>query len=202
LSLFSDRTGGTSLHASPTGLSSVHPSAHPCRDYDRSSACFDQLRNYPSGFQAAREDIFVPRSRRTRLVLRFTATPELYDIRALRRCDAHGTNDPGVGADRCRHHLPLRHDVAAVGRRVLIPCNREANLRSPLHLDHTYDNVCLPHLSLRAPLACPEPTKGRGSIKRWHRCAPAIAAGLTDRVWALREVLLFRVPPWPQPQGR
>jgi hypothetical protein len=26
-----------------------------------------------------------------------------------------------------------------------------------------------------------------------------MAAGLTDRVWSLREVLLFRVPPWPQP---
>jgi hypothetical protein len=26
-------------------------------------------------------------------------------------------------------------------------------------------------------------------------------AGLTDRVWTLREVLLYRVPPWPQPQA-
>jgi len=26
-----------------------------------------------------------------------------------------------------------------------------------------------------------------------------MAAGLTDRVWTLCEVLLFRVPPWPQP---
>jgi len=25
-----------------------------------------------------------------------------------------------------------------------------------------------------------------------------MAAGLTDHVWTLREVLLFRVPPWPQ----
>ena len=28
-----------------------------------------------------------------------------------------------------------------------------------------------------------------------------LAAGLTDRVWTLREVLLYRVPPWPQPAG-
>jgi hypothetical protein len=26
-----------------------------------------------------------------------------------------------------------------------------------------------------------------------------MTAGLTDHVWTLREVLLFRVPPWPQP---
>jgi len=25
-----------------------------------------------------------------------------------------------------------------------------------------------------------------------------MAAGLTDQVWGLREVLMFRVPPWPQ----
>jgi hypothetical protein len=27
-----------------------------------------------------------------------------------------------------------------------------------------------------------------------------MAAGLTDHVWSLQEVLLYRVPPWPQPQ--
>jgi hypothetical protein len=29
-----------------------------------------------------------------------------------------------------------------------------------------------------------------------------MAAGLTDHVWTLREGLLFRVPPWPQPHAR
>ena len=28
-----------------------------------------------------------------------------------------------------------------------------------------------------------------------------MAAGLTDRVWSLREVLMYRVPPWPLPQA-
>ena len=28
--------------------------------------------------------------------------------------------------------------------------------------------------------------------------APAMAAGLTDRVWSLRDVLMYRVPPWLQ----
>jgi len=26
-----------------------------------------------------------------------------------------------------------------------------------------------------------------------------MAAGLTDHVWSLKEVLFYRVPPWPQP---
>jgi hypothetical protein len=28
-----------------------------------------------------------------------------------------------------------------------------------------------------------------------------MAAGLTDHVWTLREMFLFRVPLWPQPQA-
>jgi hypothetical protein len=28
-----------------------------------------------------------------------------------------------------------------------------------------------------------------------------MAAGLTDHVWTLQEVLMFRVPPWPQPHA-
>ena len=40
----------------------------------------------------------------------------------------------------------------------------------------------------------------RYHIIRWN-LPPAMAAELTDRVWTLREVLLFRVPPWPQPAG-
>jgi IS1 family transposase/transposase-like protein len=100
-----------------------------------------------------------------------------------------------------RVNLTLRHHVAAVGRRVMTLCKREAGLRDQLHLAHTYYNFCLPHTSLRRPLVHPQATKGSGTAKRWHPCTPAMAAGLTDHVWTVREVLLFRVPPWPQPQG-
>jgi hypothetical protein len=95
-----------------------------------------------------------------------------------------------------RLNLTLRHHVAAVGRRVMTLCKHEASLRDQLHLYHTYYNFCLPHVSLRLPLACPQLTKGKGSAKRWHPCTPAMAAGLTAHIWTLREVLLFRVPPW------
>jgi hypothetical protein len=79
-------------------------------------------------------------------------------------------------------------------------CTGEDGLRQPLAWDHGYDNFCLPHASLRQPLPQPEPTKGHGSTTRWQSRTPAMAAGLTDHVWTLREVLLFRVSPWPQPQ--
>jgi IS1 family transposase len=93
----------------------------------------------------------------------------------------------------------IRQHVAAVGRRVITLCKHEAGLRQQLALYHVYYNFCLPHASLRQPLPQPLPTNGTGSAKQWRPCTPAMAAGLTDQVWSLREVLLFRVPPWPQP---
>ena len=44
------------------------------------------------------------------------------------------------------------------------------------------------------------PVKNSRSTDLKH-LPPAMAVGLTDHVWTLREVLLFRVPPWPQPQA-
>ena len=98
-----------------------------------------------------------------------------------------------------RLHLTIRQHVAAVGRRVSTLCKGEDGVRQQLALYHVYDHFCLPHASLRQPLPQPVPTNGVGSGKRWQLYTPAMAAGLTDRVWPLRAVLLFRVPPWPPP---
>jgi len=100
-----------------------------------------------------------------------------------------------------RVNLSIRQHVAAVGRRVATVCKGEDGLRQQLVLYHVYDNFCLPHASLRIPFVLPEPTNGTGSAKRWQPQTPAMAAGLTDHVWSVREMLLFRVPPWPQPVG-
>jgi IS1 family transposase len=100
-----------------------------------------------------------------------------------------------------RLHLDIRQRVAAVGRRVNTLCQGEDGLQHPLVVFQTYHNFVLPHVSLRQPLRIPEPTNGSGSSKVWRPCTPAMRAGLTDHVWTLREVLLFRVPPWPQSQG-
>jgi IS1 family transposase len=99
-----------------------------------------------------------------------------------------------------RLNLDIRQRVAAVGRRVLTLCQGEDGLQHQLTVFQSYHNFVLPHASLRQPLLIPEPTNGTGSAKRWRLCTPAMAAGLTDHVWTLQEVLLYRVPPWPQPQ--
>jgi hypothetical protein len=91
--------------------------------------------------------------------------------------------------------------VTAIGRRVTTLCKHEDGVRQQLALYQVYHNFCLPHASLRVPWPQPLPTHGTGSAKTWRPRTPAMAAGLTDRVWTLREMLLFRVPPWPQPVG-
>ncbi len=100
-----------------------------------------------------------------------------------------------------RVNLTIRQHVAAVGRRVSTLCKHEAGLRQQLALYQVYYNFCLPHAGLRQALPQPEPTHGTGSARQGRPQTPAMAAGLTDHVWTLREVLLFRVPPWPQPVG-
>jgi IS1 family transposase len=92
-----------------------------------------------------------------------------------------------------RVNLTLRQHVAAVGRRVLTLCKGEEGIRQQLVLYHVYYNFCLPHASLRQSLP-------QSAAPRCQPRTPAMAAGLTDHVWTLREVLLFRVPPWPQAQ--
>jgi hypothetical protein len=99
-----------------------------------------------------------------------------------------------------RLNLSLRQRVAPIRRRSATSCKSEEGLSHPLILFQAYHNFVLAHASLRLPLAEPVATNGNGSAKRWQPRTPAMAAGLTDHRWSLREVLMFRVPPWPQPQ--
>ncbi len=95
-----------------------------------------------------------------------------------------------------RLNLDIRQRVAAIGRRVNTLCQGEAGLRDQLSLFQVYHNFVLPHASLRQPLLIPEVPNGNGSARLWRPCTPAMAAGVTAHVWSLKEVLLYRVPPW------
>jgi hypothetical protein len=95
-------------------------------------------------------------------------------------------------------NLDIRQRVTAVGRRVNTLCTGEDSLRQQLVLLQVYHNFVVPHASLRQPLLVPQSTNGSSSAKLWRPCTPAMVAGLTDRVWSLREVLLFRVLLWAQ----
>jgi IS1 family transposase len=93
-----------------------------------------------------------------------------------------------------RLNLTIREHVAALGRKVQDIAKSIAGLRNQLSLAQAYHNFCLPHSSLRVPLPQPIPTRGNGSPKKWLLRTPAMAAGITEHVWRMEELLLLRVP--------
>ena len=67
-------------------------------------------------------------------------------------------------------------------------------LEKHLWLSLAYYHLVLPHDGLRVALDRPKPTRGAGSPRRWQPVTPAMAAGLTDHIWTLTELLSYRVP--------
>ncbi len=98
-----------------------------------------------------------------------------------------------------RLNLTLRQHVAAIGRRVITLAKTDTGLLAQLHLFQAYYNVCLPHASLQQTLPVVSIDASDRGIPYRQKTTPAMAAGLTDHAWSLREFLLFRVPPWQQP---
>ena len=96
--------------------------------------------------------------------------------------------------------LRLRQRGAARGRRRATPCKKEEGCLKQLALWPADHNCVLPHARLRQALPEPGATNGWGAARGWWPGTPAMAAGLTDRVWSRRAVLLCRGPPWPRPQ--
>ena len=90
-----------------------------------------------------------------------------------------------------RFNLTFRHHVPALGRRVNTLAKTEQALKRQCMLAQSYYNFSLPHTSLRLE------TTGT-STQKWSPRTPAMAAGATDQVWSLGQLLRFRVPPWPQ----
>jgi hypothetical protein len=90
-------------------------------------------------------------------------------------------------------NLDRRQRVAAIRHRVNTFGRDEDRLLDQLVLFQ----FVLPHASLRQPRLIPEVTNGTGSARMWRPCTPAMAAGLTNHVWSLKEVLRYLVPPWP-----
>jgi hypothetical protein len=62
-------------------------------------------------------------------------------------------------------------------------------LEKHLWLSLAYYHFVPPHDSWSQPLSAPQPPRGSGSPKKWQPVTPAMAAGLTDHVWTMEELL-------------
>lgn len=95
-----------------------------------------------------------------------------------------------------RNNLTVRQHSRRLGRKVNAFSKKRSYLKHQLALAFAYYHFCCPHRGLRQKLKRPIPTKnGHGSPKKWQLVTPAIAAGFTDHVWTVDELLSFRVPP-------
>lgn len=91
-----------------------------------------------------------------------------------------------------RLNATFRQCLACLGRRSRALARTLPTLEQGMFLVGCLYNFCTPHDSLRLPLHI-----GRYGRRRWVHRTPAIAAGLTDHIWSVDELLTFKVPPPP-----
>jgi IS1 family transposase len=94
-----------------------------------------------------------------------------------------------------RNNLTCRQCNGRLSRKVLSFSKDLTWLEKHLWLSLAYYHFVLPHAGLTQPLPQPLPTRGTGSPKKWLPFTPAMAAGITDHVWTMEELLSYRVPP-------
>lgn len=97
-----------------------------------------------------------------------------------------------------RLNATFRSRITALVRRGRALARQVGTLHEVMYLVGTVYNFCTYHKSLRVPLYLP------GGRRRWLHRTPAIAAGITDHRWTVKELLSFRVPPprWKPPKRR
>jgi IS1 family transposase len=97
-----------------------------------------------------------------------------------------------------RFNGTLRERMASLTRRCRHAVRRVAALEAGMWLVGCTYNWCWPHHELSRRLAHASGRKGEVLI------TPAMASGLTDHIWSVREVLTYRIalPPWVEPSRR
>jgi IS1 family transposase len=93
-----------------------------------------------------------------------------------------------------RFNLTLRNSLAPLVRKTNSFCKDRQQMRNRVLFFHVFYNFARPHMSLRLPLEQPQPSSGLIQLKWQHR-TPAMAAGLSDRVWSFRELLTAKFEP-------
>ena len=95
-----------------------------------------------------------------------------------------------------RLNATFRSRLAVLVRRSRALIRDPQTLEPLMYLMGSVYNFCTVHKSLRIP--------GIIGGHKWIARTPAIAAGLTDHIWSVKELLFFRIPPpgWQLPKHR
>ena len=92
-----------------------------------------------------------------------------------------------------RINLTLRHALAALSRRCWATAQLTGELLAHLEWWRAYYHFCRPHLSLRLKVEVPHTRQGQQTPRRYGPRTLAMAAGLTNHIWSVEELLAFPV---------
>jgi hypothetical protein len=94
-----------------------------------------------------------------------------------------------------RVNLTVRQSVAGLGRRTWSTAQKTPCLVAHLEWWRTYYHFSRPHESLRVGLAVPRERGDRRQPQKYRQRTPAMAAGLTNRRWIVRDLLALPLAP-------
>jgi transposase-like protein len=140
---------------------------------------------WPEGFLLAQVVKSHQGRRLAQIVRRVVVGTEEAVLQALARTGGTTINTAYIA----RFNALLRAQRAPLVRRRRTPAHGTALLESGMWLVGCAYNWCWPHHSLRL--------RAIGTGYRYYERTPAMAAGLTDHVWTVGELLSYRVPPVP-----
>jgi hypothetical protein len=115
----------------------------------------------------------------------FGSADDLIQVLATDRCGTQ-INTSYVERD----NLTSRHSNGRLGRKTLSHAKKKAYLQRHIDLEDAIYNFVRPHSALKVKL-CQPAAHGR----LWQQRTPAMAAGLTDHIWSLEELLSYCLPP-------
>jgi IS1 family transposase len=110
------------------------------------------------------------------------------DIAQLLAADACGQQINTAYVER--NHLTSRQSNGRLVRKTLSHSKKVEFLKRHIALEDAVYNFVRPHAALRLRL----PQRGAHG-RKWEQRTPAMAAGLTDHIWTLEELLRYRLPP-------
>ena len=94
-----------------------------------------------------------------------------------------------------RVNLTVRRSVAGLARRTWATAQEVPQLLAHLEWWRGYYHFVRPHAALRVALAQPMVRGGRRQPQRYRQRTPAMAAGLTNHRWTVRELLALPLLP-------
>jgi transposase-like protein/IS1 family transposase len=102
-----------------------------------------------------------------------------------------------------RLNATFRDHLGVLSRRARRACQREPALSAGMWLVGTVYNFCTAHCELRR-LNGEWRSDGTGTGQKWLEYSPAMASGLTERVWSVKELIWYKLipPPYLAPKRR